>query len=368
MPTLTQWWDAFYDKVRHSPTIQPTHYPILPGNLDKPSGQAFKRDKHYFVIKINRIFLKYNRDFWTTYAPMALVVSEFQYDGQENTVVPFIVGPSLLEKDKIELPSGFIFKDTKVAGIHPYKGDDFKLTIILYRVKRTDIAKKLLKVVENMASVLDFSQTLGTYLKIANVLVDTVGEVIGTDDDNQPLIGLRQEFSSDGGFLPGYYALIDSHQAQVDQKKLWVKDNELLYGDKDNAQKFTDANYVLYSISQVTERNDYEKLSFYGQWKTALAEAHTANPEKWLSAKANWATLYQMMSLSPDLISSQAEALADDIWQQMETKHNNVKSKIATMGSGDAEVKSREEMGELRGISEHLDSVRSKSVSVLHSE
>src|SRR5262249_14330728 len=253
MPTLKEWWDEFWGEVQHSPTILPTRHAILPDHVDKKLGQRFKRDQHYFVVKINRIFLQYNRLFWAAYAPMALAVSEFQYDGQD-TVVPFVVGPSLLEKDQIELPKGFMFLDTKVAGIHPYKGGGLKLTVILYQVKRTDLAKKLLKVVENVASVLDFSQTLSAYLKIANVLVDTVGEVIGTDPNNQPLIGLRQEFEAGDDFQSGYYALIDSRQMQIAQNRLWVRKNDLLYGDTANTPEFTGANYVLYSIGQTTER------------------------------------------------------------------------------------------------------------------
>jgi len=362
---LTDWWDGFWDNVKHSPAILPTLHRISSDHIDKQMGQRFKRDQHYFTIKVNRIALKYDREFWTTYAPMALVVSEFQYDG-DDIVVPFVVGPSLLEKNQIELPDRrFMFLDTKVAGIHPYKGGGLKLTVILYKVKRTDLAKKLLKVVENMASVLDFSHALSAYLKIGAVLVETVGEVIGADADNQPLIGLRQEFGDADDIYSGYFALIEG---KIEKSKLWVEDNALLYGDVGNASQFTDANYVLYSIHQTPDRDDFEKLSFYGQWKTALAEAHTANPEKWLSAKANWTTLYQMMSLSPDLISPHAENLADQCFTDMETKHNNVKKRAGTMGSTDDEQKALGEVGDLRGISEHLDHVRSKSVSVLHSD
>jgi hypothetical protein len=366
MASLTQWWDDFWGNVKHSPTVLATRYAILPGHIDRNQGQRFKRDQHYFVVTVNRIFLKYDRQFWTIYAPMVLVVSEFQYDG-DDTVVPFVVGPSLLEKDQIELPTkGFMFLDTKVAGIHPYKGGGLKLTVILYQVRRTDLAKKLLKVVESVASVLDFSQTLSTYLKVANVLVDTLGEVIGSDPTNKPLIGLRQEFKPDDDFTPGYFALIDSDKVARD--KLWVRDNDLLYGEGRDAPKYTDSNYVLYSISQTTERDDFEGLGFYGQWKTALAEAHTANPEKWLSAKANWTTLYQTMSLSPDLISSQAESLSDQCFRDMETKHNTVKKIVGTMGSARKGEEVPDEPPELRAISEHLDPVRTKSLSVLRAE
>jgi hypothetical protein len=363
MSTLSDWWNGFWDKVQHSPTILPTRHAILTDHVDKQPGHRFKRDSHYFAVTVNRIFLKYDRQFWATYMPMALVVSEFQYDGQD-TVVPFVVGPSLLEKDQIELPKkGFMFLNTQVAGIHPYNGGGLKLTIILYQVKRTDMAIKLLKVVENVASAFNFSQALSTYLKMAHVLVDTVGEVIGTDTANQPLIGLRQEFGVGEDFKPGYYALIGSDT--IEQSKLWVQNNELLYGDAVASPKFTDANYVLFNIGQTTERDDFKKLPFYGQWKTALAEAHTANPEKWLSAKANWTSLYQTMSLSPDLISSQAESLSDQVFMDMETKHNKVKKIAGIMGSTAGEQEAMKEAGELRAISEHLDRVRSKSVSVL---
>src|SRR5262249_37238183 len=160
-------------------------------------------------------------------------------------------------------------------------------------------------------------------------------------------------------FKPGYFTLIDSNK--IAPSKLRVQDNDLYYGDSADAPKFIDtehiANYILYSIGQTTERDDIEKLSFYGQWKTALAEAHTANSEKWLSARANWTTLYQMMSLSPDLISPQAEVLADQCFTDMETKHNNVKKRAGVMGSAESEQKALVEAGDLRAISEHLDLV-----------
>ena len=366
MSTLGEWWEGFWDKVQHSRTILPTHYSVPANQTNKAAGEEFRRDQHYFIVKVNRIFLQYDRQFWTTYAPMALVVSEFDYN-EESTVLPFVVGPSLLEKDRIELPSGFIFSDTKVAGIHPYKGGGLKLTVILYRVKRTDLARKLLKTIESIASVLDFSQSLAMYLKVAGVLVESVETVVGSDADNQPIIGLRKEFDSFDGFEPGYFALIDSRNIELDVKKLWVNNNELLYGETmQSAEPFTDADYVLYSIGQATERDDYSKLAFYDQWKVALAESFTKSPEKWESAKANWTALCQMMQLSPDLISQQGETLADDCFAQMERNHDRIKAKSGKMSAqGGEEVPDEPE---LRGISERLNKIRSKSVAVLHND
>ena len=121
MSTMRDWWDAFLRVIQHSPTILPARITIPQDHLDKPPGPPFKRDQHYFTVKVNRLFLKYSREFWNTYVPTCLVVSEFEYDG-EDTVVPFVVGPSMMEKDKIDLRDAFVFSDTRVAGIHPYKG------------------------------------------------------------------------------------------------------------------------------------------------------------------------------------------------------------------------------------------------------
>lgn len=370
MPDLQEWWKGFWDTVQHHPTVLPTRHAILPSHVDKKLGETFRRDRHYFTVRLNQIFLKYDRQFWATYAPMALVVSEFQYNGQD-TVVPFVVGPSLLEKDKIEVPNGFVFSDTKVAGIHPYKGGGLKLTVILYRIQRNDPIRRLLRIAESLASVLDFSQTLGTYLKIANILVETLGDVIGADPNNQPIIGMRKEFDAQDGFQPGYFALIDSGNTPIEQEKLWVCQNQLRYGDSMNAPEYRGANFLLYSIQQATERDDIDQLHFYKQWQTSLAESLTASQEKWLSAKANWVTLYQMMSLSPDLISSHAEALADECYAQMEKNYAKIKERMGKMGAGgdEREATSKDdEDKQLSGLSEQLDPVRSRSVSVLRGD
>jgi hypothetical protein len=366
MSDTGDWWDGFWGKIKHSPAILPAHYQVLPSHVDRTQGEPFRRDQHYFVVKVNQIFLKYDRQFWTTYAPMALVVSEFDYDEQAK-VVPFVVGPSLLEKDKIELPSGFVFSDTKVAGIHPYKGGGLKLTVILYQVKRIDLAKKMLSMVERVASVLDFSQTLAAYVKISGVLVDIVETIISSDDDNQPLIGLRKEFDPIDDFSPGYFALIDSRNVKIDVSRLWVTDNKLLAGDsRETAEPFTDANYVLYSVRQTKARDDVTKLGFYQQWKVALAESSSHEPKKWKSARASWASLCQMMSLSPDLAFAQVGDLAKECWAKMEERHDLATATHAKMGAGKEGVDpAMFEDTELQGISERLNRIRTTSVSIL---
>jgi len=331
--------------LKESPAILPTTHAIPINHTDKPASGRFKRDAHYFAVTVNRVFLKYDRQFWNTYAPMALVVSEFQYDG-EDTVVPFVVGPSLLENMNVDLPdTRFMLHDTRVAGIHPYKGGGLKLTVVLYRVKRTDLAQGLLKVVERLTSVVDLSQALSAYLKVADVLVDTVGDLVGMDGQNQPLIGFRREFPAGEDFKPGYFALIDDPDVPVG--KLWVRDNDLLYGDDSrSATKFDASNYVLYSIGQETERDDFEKLpAVRSLWKQVKTEATRTQRDAWDMAKVGMSALYQAMVLSPDLTEDHAGVLNDDLAARMVRMHEraleNVSHGAAESVPGEVEAKTR---------------------------
>ncbi|MDQ2921837.1 MAG: hypothetical protein M3R52_09555 [Acidobacteriota bacterium] len=322
MPTVSEWWNGVWDKIQHDPAILPTYYPILGSNSDKDKGESFKGESHYFTVRVNRIFLQYGRQFWNNVVPMALVVSEFKYKG-ENTVVPFVVGESLLQNGKINIPASFLFANTKVAGTHPYKGGGLKLTVILYQVQRTNLVTNLLDVVEKFTSVLDFSQALSSYLKIASVVVDIVDGLIH-QQGTQPLIGLRQEFDAGDGFGPGYFALIDSRNIQVPQNKLWVRNDDLHFGDSaETAKEFRQANYILYRIQQARTRDDAEQLSpIYELWQKVKTEATDTRPDNWEITKAVMSTLYQQMVTSPDLTEDHANQLNDDFVARMERIHD----------------------------------------------
>jgi len=83
MSTLGEWWGETWGKVKHAPAILPTTVRIPAARTDEPPHERFRRDAHYFEVTVNRIFLKYDRELWKTYAPMALVVTEFQYDAKD---------------------------------------------------------------------------------------------------------------------------------------------------------------------------------------------------------------------------------------------------------------------------------------------
>lgn len=257
MKTLAERCKNLWKSTRKTPARIPSRAAIDHDHVDEGGklGIAFQPNEHYFQVRVNELYLTYSRQWFRTYDPMVLVVSEFIYHKKEEAV-PFVVGPMMMQKIGQKMPAGMVFSDTRVAGLHPYRGGRLALTVVLYRVLGKDYLRKLLRIVESAANVLDFSTAVSTYVKVADVVLDGV-EALLELGDTDPLIGLRKEFDPDAGEVlePGYFALIDMDESELNTDELWVRDSRLVYGKSlADAKPFRDADYVLYSIAQTLER------------------------------------------------------------------------------------------------------------------
>lgn len=322
MPTLAERWKSIWTTIQHGATQLPSPVAILPDHVAQQgqAGAAFKRDAHYFQVRLNEMYLANSREWFVKYNPMVFVVSEFIYDKKQETV-PFLVGPMLLENGGQKLPDGMVFYDTRVAGIHPYRGGRLTLSIVLYRTQNENFARNFLKLVEGAASALDFSTALGAYTKVAGVVLDGFESLLGLDK-TVPIVGFRKEFDSTDGFAPGFIALIDA--PDINPQELWVRERRLFHGETaGSAQPFRSADFVLYSIVQPADnrRDDISTLPFYPLWERVEREANTAKDDHWTSAKANMASLVESMVLSPDLTPAHADELADSCTARMQTLH-----------------------------------------------
>jgi hypothetical protein len=360
MKSLVEGWQNIWQKILQSPAHIPSRVAIPPNhvhNAQETLGTAFQPHEHYFQVRVNEMYLTYGRKWFDQYDPMVFVVSEFIYDKEEEAV-PFVVGPMMMEKfgNGQKMPAGMVFSDTRVAGLHPYRGGRLTLSVVLCRVKRENYARKLLQIIESAASVLDFSTALSTYVKVGSVVLDGVEALLGLGDTD-PLIGFRKEFDPDAGEVlePSYFALIDMSESQLNTDELWVLDRRLAYGKslaEAQEQPFRKADFVLYSISQTAQRGDVTTLPFYPVWERVVEEATVAKEENWENAKAHMAILYQQMLLSADLTPKQAEELADDYESKMDAMHDRV---VRRSRRGEEEPAEPSE----------LDVVRSKAVSIL---
>jgi hypothetical protein len=349
----------FVRQAQSSPTQLPSRI-VVPVDhvLDgEATPDPFRPNEHYFQVRVNEMFLASSRQWFARFDPMVFVVSEFIYD-KKVQAVPFVVGPTMLEKYGQKLPTGMILADTRVAGPHPYKGGRVTVAVVLSQVETVNYARNLLQIVESTAG-LSFATGLGTYLLVADVVLDGLEALFGLETIT-PVMGFRKEFDPDGGetFSPSWFALIDLPEDQVDPDQLWVRDGRLLAGaSAEDLRPFRQADFVLYSIGQDRETSELEILPFYPLWErvaeAAMKSSKNADDPNWESARSDMQSLYQTLMLSPDLTTRQGQELTDSYIARAQALREHG-MKIAEMGP--AEPAAEEE---------NLERIRARVGSIL---
>jgi hypothetical protein len=331
-------WSIIWNYIKGRPAEVKRAIAVPSGRvIDSGAVTApFQPKKQYFAVVINEMFLEQARQWWTEYDPMALIVSEFTYDGKRITV-PFVVGPSMIQAKLEQVPNGMAITDTLVSGIHPYVGGKFALTVILAQVKRQSHATKLLQLVETVGHAFPEGAALEPYLKVAGAVMDGVDALLGLAD-TVPIAGHRWEYN-DGitpWLEPGFFALIDSDVKNVNADQLSVRKGRLFEDVKGNPAAFRRADFLLYSLRVVETRNDVNELPFYPLFQKALQAAASTEAGSWDRAKATLVTLYQEMLLSPDLTFAQAQQLAADFKTQLVAANDLAKNLV--LGEGKASI------------------------------
>lgn len=320
---LREFWN---NKVVKSPTFRPSRITIKPENTDVPDklNMSLEANKHYFVVRVNEMFLSSRRKWTTTFDPMVFVTSEFLYDGKRVSI-PFVVGDSMM-KEKNEIPEGMIYSNTTVAGLHPFKGGSLALSLVLSRVPKENYLRKMLSFVEQAAGtyMTEFATVASGYLKIARVIVDGV-DAITDSDEVKPLIGVRDEYDAGDTMKPAYYALINQEEKQYTRDQFFVKNNELFFGNSlSSCSRFRADDYILYSIRAYDTRTDLEALPFFADWKALNTEVtnfdHKLKDEERRKVYAKLFGLNNLMRFSPDLTGAQAKLIAEEFKGEIDAR------------------------------------------------
>jgi hypothetical protein len=317
-------------------------------------GDEIRKDTHYFAVRVNEMFLAQGRRWFTEYDPLVFVCTEFNYDG-ERIRVPFIVGPTMLDYVKESIPAGFVFRNTRVAGLYPYRGERVAITVILYRVQRTNWARHLLGVMESAAGAIDFGSGLPAYLKVADAVLTGVESLLSLGG-TVPVTGFRQEFDTHGGdaFKPGYLAMLGPGGPAVPPASIWVKEHRLRRGPTPDAtEEFRQSDYVLLSLASTEARSDVDTLPFYSMWQNVLSEAMAPSEDAWELANKSFIGLSREIWFCPDLTEAHADQLVKHYEEQMIAKHDQAVQR-AERGPGPDDAK--------------LAQVRAKSMRFLKSK
>jgi hypothetical protein len=310
-----------WKKITASKSYRPARITVPFSNIDIGAKMqtSFAKNEHYFVVRINEIFLSYKRQWFSTYDPVVFVTTEFLYNA-EKYAVPFVVGPSMMSNKMDQIPEGMVFQDTVVAGLHPYRGGNFILSLVLGRMRQENYLRKIVNIIEKTAATYTggFATIVSNYTKVANVVLDTM-DALFDSSDVEPLIGCRKEFLKEAmdEFSAGYFILMNTDENDVDESKFFIKGNRLYYGDSfDDAEPFRDSDYVLYSILAAPKRSDTELLPFHTQFLQLQSYVSdipdVISPEQTTIINAKRYKLQDTIRMSADLVRPQVKELINE--------------------------------------------------------
>jgi hypothetical protein len=303
---------GLWNELRAGHHPLPTVTAIPPENCrpGAAAGSPITRDQMYFTIRINEMHLADNRQWFTIYDPLIVVVAEFNHGG-ERIVVPTVIGPNLIRKqDAADQPRhGVVLLDTRVTGPHPYRGGDVDLSVAFYQVRRADHVRSLLKVVDGLSAALGAPGELPLVAKAGGALLEGVEGLLGLEETVY-LAGHRISIANTplDPFSAGFSALV-APPAPNDLSALRVEDRRLCIAATDGTTSpYRQSDFVLLSIAASEARGDENLLPFY-RLKTEGLAALWDGEDGLKRGKANLIAAYQEMRRSPDVTAAEAGRL-----------------------------------------------------------
>ena len=322
----------FFNNLASTPTVVPQIIRIPNNNTGEEDELKvlFEPEKHYFTVRVNEMYLQSKRKWFQEIEPTVLCITSYIYGGQEIEN-PFIVGRNLLEANMKETADGMLFKNTRVAGVHPYEGGRMVVSMVLCKSVIKDYLSQSLEFIQNVSGVFseNITSLIGNYMKVAKIVIGGVDKLLDSKELD-PLFGFRMEFDRDAEdkFSPGYFVIVKSQQ-QYDASKFYLKDKRLFFGNSaDTAEPFTQEEYILFSITCSDERSDLTTLPFYNSYQLILDQLKENEISQDLKDKIkNMLRILNIeMHQSPDLTEPQAKVLIqkyiNEVTELIEPKFN----------------------------------------------
>lgn len=308
----------WFKKARQSEAIRPAFIRIPNENVSDVSQVTdFESNQHYFEIVVNEMYLSYRRQWLNIFDPTVFVVSEFEYDGSP-VEVPFVVGPAQIAQFRQALPAGqgFLYRNTSVAGVHPFKGHSIKLTLILNRIPSESPLRNLINVIERFTGTYskELKSAVSGYMKIANVALDSIESLTGSDEI-KPVMGVQDTFTK-----PGHFLLVNEEDKEFDHSKFFVTSKGLCYGDRNT--EFRSDDYVLFSLRQTSRRQDVEQLPPFKSWKEINSSLSRIQRKLTEEEKSQFRGLLMPIAydlqFGPDFTAPHADQVFDEYRQKLE--------------------------------------------------
>jgi len=280
---------------------------------------------HYFRLWLVEMFLANDREWFTSWHPAVHAAISFQF-GDREELITRVAGSSLLKDLSTENLDRVVGMNYTMTPLMPFNGGVVELSAGLLAIAGKNDIKGFLKVLGDFSNLLMVPQ-LSTALAIATPLANGLSELVGATD-NKLMLGLHQTWTAGAaGAAPlraGYFTVILADEAVIENKKLWVHNGRLLYGESvGTAKPLRGYNYMLFRLERRDERDDWDSLTTiqepYNKAIEMLRVGNTDQADAYIRAAKAAAFLSQELTRNVDQrrVVLQIQKRYDDAKEQM---------------------------------------------------
>ena len=278
-------------------------YVTIPPERADPSFDAapIKAETAYLRLLLTDMYLARRRVLTQTRYPIVQAYCRFLHDGEKQEI-NLVAGPQQIS-GLGQATDRVIGQNYPIFGPVPYAGGDVEIVLALTHMQAADFGQDLVDVLGSLSQLAASAeiQLAGKFLAPVKQVLDSAFGI----RKMQAHLVLHNTFSAEENapnrLHGGYWLVMDVTGGRVDPRTLWVKEGRLQRGPTlEDAQPFEGADYFLFYIQKLSQRDDYSSItSVWKAWKAVIERARQSSDEELDMA---FETFRGVVLTSPDFI------------------------------------------------------------------
>jgi hypothetical protein len=258
-------------------------------------------DRSYLRVWLVEMRLAKSRNWFKDYQPAVHSTATLQF-ADRSIELTRVAAP----KSDAFAADRAVLRNYPLLDLVPFRGGTLTLDAALIAVKGDDHLARAITALSSFAELV--AAPLATALAVADKVKQ--GADLLLDEDGDVMLGYHNQHGGGGGantLLPGYVAVVQADARAHDWSRLFVRDDELWFGDGNDVGRISNYDYMLLRVESLASRDDLHHFTdlerLREQTLSAYLRGNTEEGET--SLRLAMATI----ATHPDLINSDRRAV-----------------------------------------------------------
>jgi hypothetical protein len=219
--------------------------------------------ENYFRLWLKEMYLKDDREWFVNRYPVVHSLVKFQFGDNPEVIIPHVAGSTNIAELKSESLGNVIQMSHRLTTLIPFNGGSVEIAIGLVAMKGENYLKNVIKILGSFAAMLTQPQ-LSLAINVADKLTTGIQDLFDAIEGNLHL-GLSQTFTAQPSsgmnqLKAQYIAVIKAERKDISEDKLWIKGDQLYYGDRNSNAPFMNYEHMLVLLEKCNERDDWNSI------------------------------------------------------------------------------------------------------------